>query len=259
MKKIFILVVLLTGLLCNSQTQDTKNGVEININIYQRYDANNLLVSSSMGVTITNHTGKKIYIPNMRSYCTPFIYKKVAGLYSEMQNIGIKMAEEVYSNLKGLPPKRNDDFDPVFDSRGKKIITNTISDIIHPERYLVAEQKQVQFQLARDSASFSSPEKLQIVKPYIVDNNIKIKHLTEDLGFLKPNEVLESISISEIDQIKDTKGDYKIFVDTVAIKKILETKRMFYPYPAEFYHDIMGYELFLPENMTSNVVYITIL
>jgi hypothetical protein len=259
MKKIFF-IIFITGIVCYAQTSNAKNGVEVNVKIYQRYDTNNVLAYSSMGVSIINNTGKKIYIPDLHSYRTPFIYKKVAGEYSERQNIGIIMAEEyVNPNPNGTPPHKNGDFDPAYVSGVTNKIVNNISDIVNEKYKLNAGKKQKNFELERDSASVSSPEKLKIVKPYINDNKIKIKHLAEVIGFLKPNEVLESISISEIDQIKDTKGDYKIFVDTVAIKKILETKRMFYPYPSEFYNDVMGYELFLPENMTFNVVYITIL
>jgi hypothetical protein len=262
MKRIVcFLVFLLTVLMSNAQSTKGRNNVEVNIKIYQRYDTNNALVCSSVGVVVVNNIGKKIYIPDLRAYMSPFIYKKVGGEYSERQNKGIIIIEEyVNPNPNGTPPKRNDDFDPEYDSRGKKIITNNISDIINEKCKVNSEQKLKNFELARDSASVSNSKKLQIVKPYIDNNIFKIKHMPEYIGFLKPNEVVESsYSIVDIDNLKDTKGDYKIFVDVVAIKKILETKRMFYSYPAEFYHDVMGYELFLPENMTFNVVYITIL
>jgi hypothetical protein len=258
-KIIFVVIMFFISLLCCAQTINAKNGVELNLTIFQQYYSNKTLTCSSVGVSITNNTGKKIYIPDLRAYCIPFIYKKVAGAYSERQNVGGKMIEEYVNPYKnGTPPKRNDDFDPDYGIRVKEI-TNNISDIVNNQNQFSADRRKIQFELVRDSASFSSPEKLQIVKPYIVDNMKKIRYSAEYIGFLKPSEILESYySISAIDKLKE-KGDYKIFVDVVAIKKILETKRMFYPYPAEFYHDIMGYELFLPENMTFNVVYITIL
>jgi hypothetical protein len=240
-KKIYILLLFLTGLVSKSQTKETKSGVEVKINIYQHFDLTDKMACSSMGVTISNYTGKKIYIPRLDNYTTPHIYKKVNNSFSERLFIRQgKIAEVIESRQDGLMIQYSNEMNEI----SEKFAT------INQEKY-TTKLKNFEKECA------TSPEKLKKAKPFITD---LMKYGGGFEGFLQPGEIIENCHVSDIPQFySNTKGDYKIWIDVQEIKILDERMHLNYPYPAEFYHDIMGYELFLPENMTFNVVYITIL
>jgi hypothetical protein len=244
-KKIYLLLLFFTGIVCLAQIKEVaKNytyGVEVKIKIFQHYDENGKYSCSSMAVDVINNTGKNIYIPDLDSFTRPDIYKKVDGKYSEGQYfIGGKTVEEhMNSNKNGTPPHYSNEMNEISEKLAN----------INQEKFI---NKQKEFKLECSTG----PEKLEKANFYL--SNIQ-KYGFELQGFLKPNETIENYHISDFKDLEKRKGDYKIWINTDEARKLVDKRFLFYPYPAEFYHDLMGYELFLPENMTSNVVYITIL
>jgi hypothetical protein len=228
--KLFFLILVFYSAFCLSQVS---NGVELQINIIQKFN-NGQLETIALNTNVVNNTGKKIYIPNLSFFLiTIEVYKKTDGLFMPINGVFMDITSKNLKDGVYVPPK------------------NAIGQVFSKISTDYYDKKMSRFKSECEKNTKDKDWCLQI-------NDYNFGTKSQD--FLEPNETIDFRALRGLDNLQKMKGDYKFFFDFESTLKFVKNKSLLkHTYPAEFYHDIMGYELFLPENMTSNVVYITIL
>jgi hypothetical protein len=236
-KWVLILLFFLTFKSYSSKAiSDTVKSVEIQIHLIQKFE-NGKYCCNAVGIDVINKTGKYIYIPNLDNFINSISVCEIV----EGNCIKKKYVFTGASERKADAPIELKNYSPP---------TNFITKEYGELSQKLYENKRMEIkQICK-----STPEKLKVFEKY----SENYKYNFECFGFLKPNEVVKNLIVKSLGKLEQLKGNFQISINCLEAMKYIE-KNNDPVYPSDFYHDTMGYELYPLENMTSNVVYITIL
>lgn len=235
---LILLSVSINNCYSNSIICDTiKSGVEIQIKIIQKFE-NGKYKGIAVNTTIVNTTGKKVYIPKLGFFMLGLsIYKKTEGFFVNDKSLFASMYETNKGTMDNKEVLSNN---PILQEYSKKA-----SEYFEKKELLLIQECESKAKTKEECSMFN-------LKNYDAHN------ITQS-DFLNPNESIEFLGVTVgLEKLENIKGDYKIDFDYKKSLKLVKAIKGF-EFSPKFYHDTMGYELYPPENMTSNVVYITIL
>lgn len=175
---------------------------------------------AAVSVTLTNTSDKDIYIPE--------IFKRFRDwpINARLKTFVMKDGKYVPDGNYGrtIPEPRSDGFPPNY-------VTGTRNPIIDKYDYIGKNKAE-----AQDA----------ILKEFAKKNTIEVKRIGLEPLFLKAHESYEINLIKDVNHFVNLPYNFKIFYEMDYRQKSL------FPYP----DDIMGYKLYLPKKIVSNVIYV---